>query len=196
MKKKLKLILIISSIIILLTILIVIFLPDNIRFKISYESINQLEYSSGKKIEVNIPWDNKIKYLKGKDIINFFNNKTGIVYFGYNSCPWCRNAAEVLIETSKENDIETIYYIDIHSNNFESIKKELFKLIDPYLRISEETNNKVLAVPDVYFVKDGKVTTHHIGTIDTYRNPYQKMDKNQKEELKEIYKSGIEEIKK
>ena len=45
-------------------------------------------------------------------------------------------------------------------------------------------------------MKDGKVTTHHIGTIDTYRNPYQKMDKNQKEELKEIYKSGIEEIKK
>lgn len=172
---------------------IIIYTSDNLRFKISYEYINIVEYSNGKTIKVNIPINNNIKYLKNEEVISFFKTGTGIIYFGYNTCPWCRNMIEVLIEVAKEEKIDTIYYVD--SNKIKSIKDELYKILDEYLKVNPGTNEKRFAVPDVYFIKDGKIISHHIGTVDSYKNPYNKMTASQKTELKKIYKEKIEEIK-
>lgn len=192
MKKKYLIIGIILLVLILTSI--ILFNNDAIRFKLSYEYINIVEYDNGKTIKVNIPLDNRIKYIKGRQVIDTFQNKTGIIYLGYNSCPWCRNIVEPLIEVAKEEKINTIYYVNIH-DNLDDIKKELLQILDDYLRVDEDTNQKRLAVPDVYFVKNGKIISHHIGTIDSYKNPYEKMTSTQKEELKEIYRTGIEAIK-
>lgn len=192
MKKKCIIIGIILLILILIGVLL--YHNDAIRFKISYEYMNIVEYNNGKTIKVDIPFDNRIQYIKGKQVIDTFQNKTGIIYLGYNSCPWCRNIIEPLIEVAKEEKIDTIYYVNIH-DNLDEIKEDLFQILDDYLRIDEDTNQKRLAVPDVYFVKNGKIEFHHIGTVDSYKNPYEKMTISQKEELKEIYRNGIEAIK-
>lgn len=167
---------------------------DSIRFKYSYEYINMIEYSNGKKIKINIPYDNRIKYLDSDEVLTYLKEKTGIFYFGYNSCPWCRNIVPVLIDTVKENNIDTIYYIDTHKLNLSYIKEELFNFLGENLRLDDK-GNKVLAVPDVYFIKDGNIVGHHLGTVDSYHNPYNKMTTKQKEELKNIYQNLIEEMK-
>ena len=84
--------------------------------------------------------------------------------------------------------------IYFNKEDISKIKKEIINILDDYLRLDEETNTKVLAVPDVYFIKNGKILTHHIGTVDSYKNPYLGMNKKQKEELKKIYNEGIEAI--
>ncbi len=193
MKKKLIIIMVVIGI--LLASGILLYTNDSIRFKISYEYINQIEYNNGKKIKVNIPWKNGIQYLNEKEIIPFFKEKTGIIYFGYNTCPWCRNIVPILIDTVQANHIDTLYYVDIHKVDLSSIKTELVSLLDEYLEENEE-GEKGLAVPDVYFLKEGKIIGHHLGTVDSYHNPYLGMNSDQKQELISIYQNFIEEMTK
>ena len=192
MKKKVLIILIVVFITFIIGL--ICFQTDSIRFKISYEYINLVEYNNGKKIKVNIPIDNKIKYIRDKEIIDFFENGTGIIYFGYNTCPWCRNILEPLIEVVKEEKVDTIYYVN-SKKEISNIRKDLYKILDNHLKIDPDTNKKRLAVPDVYFIKNGKIISHHVGTVESYINPYNEMTNKQKKELKEIYRKKIEAIK-
>lgn len=192
MKKKL---IIIGTILLCLVVIgIFLYSQDNIRFKISYEYVNLSEYSNGKKIKVKIPINNKVKYVGKNEVLELLKSGTGVIYFGYNTCPWCRNAVPILVDSVRENKIDTLYYVDIHSVDISSIKNELYEILDPYLREDDE-GNKRLSVPDVYVVKDGEIMGHHIGTVESYKNPYNGMSDEQKEELKEIYNDLIKEIK-
>ena len=164
---------------------------DNIRFKISYEYINNIELTNGKKIKVSIPLDNRVKYLNASELIDLLENGTGILYFGYNTCPWCRNSVPVLIDTAIENDIDNIYYVDVHSVKLDN---KVYKLLDNYLSEDDE-GNKRLAVPNVFAVKKGKIISNHVGTVDSYHNPYKGMNDTQKKELKDIYNKMMKEIK-
>ena len=166
---------------------------DNLRFKLSYEMANYTKFNN-KYIKVNIPINNRIKYLKQDEILKFFKSGTGIVYFGYNTCPWCRNSVPVLIDAAIINNLDKIYYVDIHGINLKEIRKELYEILDPYLR-EREDGTKGLSVPDVYAVKKGKIKGHHIGTVESYQDPTKGMSKKQKKELKKIYTDLIKEVK-
>lgn len=193
MKK--KIIIIIPIMIILVSIIcFVTYQDDQLRFKLSYEYINYMEYDNGKKIKVSIPSNNKIKYVSNTEILDILDSKTGIIYFGYNTCPWCRNAVPILIEAAKENNIETIYYADIHKLKLSNIREELYNKLDSYLSVNEE-GKKALAVPAVYFVVDGNIVCNHTGTVDSYHNPYNKMTTEQEQELLNIYNDCIKEMK-
>lgn len=193
MKKKVILVTSLCLLLVIIILSVIISFNDEIRFKLSYESINFYEYNNGKTIEVSIPWDNNVEYLSEKEILDFFKNETGILYFGYNTCPWCRNAVSILVETARDNN-EKIYYVDSKKLNLKSIQKELFTILDEYL-MSDENGNKGLSLPDVYFLKDGKIIGHHLGTVDSYNNPYKKMTNEQKQELKTIYQNLLKEMK-
>lgn len=191
MKK--KIIIIVCILLVFIITGIICYKTDSIRFKITYEYINYMEYSNGKKIKVSIPFNNKIKYLNEEELIDFLNNGTGIIYFGYNTCPWCRNIVPILINASNDSNIDTIYYIDTHNLDIKSIKNELYEILDSYLSENDK-GNKVLAVPNVFSVKEGTILSNHLGTIDSYNNPYSGMTKEEKEELYNIYKDMIGEI--
>lgn len=192
---KRRFIIIIAVIVILIGILFLVTYSDNqLRFKLSYEYINNIEYSNGKKIKVSIPSNNRIKYMHTNEILDFLNSGTGILYFGYNTCPWCRNAVPILIESVIKNNINRIYYVDIHKLDLSSIKEELYLKLDSYLTENSE-GKKIISVPSVYFILDGKIMASHIGTVDSYRNPYSKMTVEQEKELLGIYEKCIGEIK-
>lgn len=191
MKKKM---IVISSIVITLVLLgMILYHNDSFRFKFSYESINNVEYNNGKKIKVSIPLNNPIKYISEQELIQILKEKTGILYFGYNTCPWCRNVVPILIQSAQKMKVDTIYYADIHRLNLSSIREELYQMLDSYLE-EDENGKKVLAVPDVYFIKEGTIIGEHKGVVDSYRNPYEKMDNNQTEELVHIYQTYIKEM--
>lgn len=193
MKKKI-IIFISLAIILLIAIFLIVNNNDQLKFKLSYEYINYMEYNNGKKIKVSIPYNNKIEYISNKEIMNILNSKTGVLYFGYNTCPWCRNAIPVLIDSIKDNNIDKIYYADIHKLNLSNIRDELYNKLDSYLSIDDE-GKKGLAVPAVYFVVNGNIVCSHVGTVDSYHNPYNRMTVDQRQELLTIYNNCIKEMK-
>ena len=215
MKNK-KLILIIGLIILISLIGIISFLcinkdnstKDERKFKEEYESINEKS-----KISLTIPEDNKMKYVTAKEVIDILKNKTGVIYFGFPDCPWCRNVVPTLINTAKCECLEQIYYFNAlsirdkkhldESGNIITDKEgtkeyyEIVELLSDYLGTYEGLNDdsiKRLYFPTVVFVKDGKVVDVHISTLEEQTDPYVPLTKKQKEKLQQEYKEGISKM--
>ena len=88
---------------------------DAEKFKKEYESLNGEKTSTGDKYRnVSIPKENPFVYQTAEEISERIDNKeTFVVYFGYAECPWCRSMIEQLIKSAADNNVETIYYVDI-----------------------------------------------------------------------------------
>lgn len=188
MKKKIFLVLIIICFL-LLTCFIYIYSKDNLRFKFEYELYNNIDYNNGKNIVSEIPTDNKIIYVKEKNLKHILTSGDAVVYFGYSTCPWCRNIVSSLLNIVNDSNIDKLYYVDVKSVD---VKKAL-DILDKYLE-QDEDGDKHLYVPDVYFIKDGKIVFHHLGVVDSYKNAFSKMNDEQKKELRNIYQKGIDLI--
>lgn len=179
--KKISIIGIIVSVILIILTLVITFktTTDGIRFKNEYESLNNIN-----KVNITIDKNNKIKYATIEEVIDILQNKTGVIYFGFPNCPWCRNILPVLLETVDD----TIYYYNpkqIRDNN--SSEYQILKdILNDYLTEDEEGNKK-LYVPDVYFVKEGKIVGNHLGSVDSQKDPYQPLTEEQRQEIKEEY---------
>lgn len=88
------------------------------QFKEEYESLNGTTYSDGSKItEVEIIEDNNIEYISMTDAVNLLDSGTGVIYFGFSGCSFCRNAVPVLLEAMTSSELETIYYVDLRPEN-------------------------------------------------------------------------------
>lgn len=144
--------------------------------------------------ELNIGNDNPMVYKTDEEIIDILKNGTGIIYFGFPECPWCKSAIPVLIDIANKMDIDEIYYFnpkEIRENNTDTYK-EIVNLLGDNLTV-DETGNKRLYVPDVYFVSGGKIVGHHFKTVDSQINPGENpLTDEQKEELTNIFKELIE----
>ena len=88
---------------------------DAKKFKSEYEELNGKEVSEGvyyRTLDINE--NNPIKYITASDLVSKMDNKESfVVYFGFNSCPWCRMTLEALLKSAEKNNITTIYYVDI-----------------------------------------------------------------------------------
>jgi len=155
---------------------------DGAKFESEYEALND------RGIVVEIDTNAKVKYLELNQVIEFFENKTGVIYFGFPNCPWCRNIIPSLLDLTSEEGYTLYYYNpkDVRGTDNEDFKR-LMNILDPYLTVNEE-GVKTLYVPDVYFVKDGKIVGNHLGSVDSQTNPYEKLTQEQINELKQIYK--------
>ena len=88
---------------------------DAKKFKTEYEEYNNQETEDGKKYRtLEISENNPIKYITASDLISKMDNgESFIVYFGFNSCPWCRAVVDSLLTSASSNGVNTIYYVDI-----------------------------------------------------------------------------------
>jgi len=188
MKKKFFLSFIIIALFVLIGF-IYIYSNDNLKFKFEYELYNNISYDNNKKIKVKIPFNNKIEYVKEKDLESVLTSGDRVVYFGYTTCPWCRNIVTPLIEVINDNNIDKLYYVDVEKVDTKSISS----ILDEYLK-TDKSGKKRLYVPDVYFIKDGKIVFHHLGTLDNYKNAFNGMNEEQLKSLKKIYQEGIDLI--
>ena len=197
-------------------------LTDAVKFKEEYEKLNEVvnENSEKQYMEISIDEENPIVYKTGQEIIDIMKNEDAIIYFGFASCPWCRNAVPVLLEAAKELKVDKIYYVDIldirdtykfsGSIEPEQTKKgtdayyEILKILDKKLDkfyVTDEAGNmydtgvKRLYAPTVVAMKDGKPTELHVATVESQKDPKVALMDKQKEELKEIYKELIKSNK-
>ena len=149
MNKKVKYI-ILGVLLLLIASLVVYFVfikkdnnTDNIKFSKEYTSVSK---------------DNVFVYRSKDEIINILEHGTGIVYLGYPECPWCMAYVPLLNEIAKNEGIEKIYYYNIiedRKNNTEFYQK-VVSILNDYLNYDEEGKKRIF-VPNVTFVKEGKI---------------------------------------
>lgn len=165
---------------------------DTRKFKEEYEEVNSNEGA----VKITIPNNAPVKYLSSDELFTKIENKENfVVYIGFPTCPWCRNIVNVLFDTANDNGA-TIYYInsrELKSSSLENYNK-IYELLYDYLD-TDQTGNKVLYVPDVYFFKDGSIVGHHLGSVESQTNPKVLLNSTQKKELKGIYQDLFNKIK-
>lgn len=186
---------------------------DAKKFKNEYESLNHQKNTNGKEyMSVNIKDNNKIYYATYQEIMDLLDHETGVIYFGFPECPWCRNMVSVLLDAAAETSIEKVYYFNALSmRDTKSLKdgvivtekegtEEYYQLLDalssilgPYEGLNDDTILR-LYFPTVVFVKNGTIVGSHEGTLDLQEDPYVALTTEQKEELKKIYTDFIHEL--
>ncbi len=189
---------------------IVIINSDGLNFKNEYEKLNNKVNENNNKLypEVNISEKNVIKYSSYDEIIQVIKEGTGVIYLGFPECPWCRNLVPILLSAANETEMDKIYYLNIKDDRDVLIldenknivvqnegKKEYFELVsvlnevlDDYVLTTNDgeevnTGKKRILVPLLIFVKDGKITNIHLGTVDEQVDPYVSLTDKQEEEL-------------
>lgn len=198
-------------------------ITDSVKFKEEYEKLNGEVNSKNQKEypKVGISEENVIKYTDVNDILDILKDGTGVIYFGYPECPWCRNAVPVLLNAATSTGLGKVYYynanaiknikeVDDDGNIIETQKekegyrdllKALDSILDEYTLTDKDgntvhTGEKRIYVPLVVFVKDGKIIAHHEGTVDSQEDPYVLINEEQKEELNNIYVENIKKVQK
>ncbi len=215
-----KNIIILSIIVVIALVIAILFfllnnkgMSDGERFKQEYEELNDSH------LEVNIDSDNMIKYISLEEAIDIIKNDTGVIYFGYPSCPWCRNAVPVLLDAASSTSLDTIYYVNAYNIRdvkeidddgnivttnegdrlYDDLLGVLDDILDPYTITLDngeviDLGEKRLYVPMVLFVKDGEVVSYHLSTVDSQEDPSISLNDSQRDELYNIYLDGINNV--
>lgn len=210
-------------VIILLSILCIIPIAgcatkDAKKFKNEYEKLNNTSTASGKITrEVNIDKNNPFVYKTAEDIVTMLNNKESfVIYFGFNSCPWCRSMIENLIKAAKDTNTKTIYYVDVLNirdvikvDNTGTTYKE--KDGDPYYmqlltligNVLEDytltnagekvkTGEKRIYAPNVVVVENGKAVKMTTGVSDKETDSYMELTDEINKESYNMLKEALE----
>ena len=232
---KLNIITIVGTLLVVVIVLMVLFSnnknngflfvnsDDEKKFKNEYESLNGevAPDSSNKYPEVKLPTSNLIKYSTIEEVLKIFNNdEDAVIYFGYSTCLYCRNAIQVLVDTAVNTELDEMLYIDIedywdvltldnngkvvtekksHDKYYELLDVLGDELITDYILKDENGNDvktgvKRIQYPLVIFVTDGRVVSYNIGTLFSQENPFVSMDDSQIRGLSEIYRYGIRDV--
>lgn len=184
---------------------------DEKKFKKEYERFNgRTGLSTNKKyLNITIPNKNGVIYINDKELIKLLSKGTGIIYFGFPECPWCRNMIVPLLETTKTKNEPVYYYNAYPIRDYKELNEEgkiitkeqgsktyykILELLGSHADKYKELNNekeKRLYFPTVVFVKDGKIVGKHTSTVKSQKNPYNKLSRKQIKELKNIYEKNI-----
>ncbi len=195
---------------------------DALKFKEEYESINGKKTDHGVTRTLNIAKDNPFVYSTAKEINSKIDKKdTFIVYFGFKECPWCRSIMEQFIKVAKDNNVNTIYYVDVlNIRDVKEVKdgevvttkegdKDYMELIEKIGNVLEgytlteangnkvDTGEKRIYAPNVVVISRGKAIKMETGIATDLKDPYSpltnEMRKDTYDKLKCIMKCFNEE---
>lgn len=188
---------------------------DGIKFKEEYEKLNGKKNDQGKKYrEIIIDSKNKMVYKTTEEVLNLIDKKKSFVlYFGFDTCPWCRSVVPTLASISKELNQE-VYSIDVKDirdtfeldddNKPKLVKKgskdysKLLEKLEPVLEdytLTDSDNNEIkvgekrIYAPSIVSVIDGKAKELTTGISDKQTDGYMKL-------TKEMEKGTYNKIKK
>lgn len=194
---------------------------EAVEFKEEYESLNGVvNENNGKKTkELSISTTNPVDILTEEETISLLEDGTGILYLGFPECPWCRSMLPVLLQTLDNVNIDKLYYLNIYEirsvlelnekNKVEVVREgkdsyyKMLELMDdvlePYYLTGKndkkiDTKEKRIYAPTVVAIKDGKIKGIHVSTVDSQKDPYENLTKEQEEELSQIFVDLISEV--
>ena len=189
---------------------------DAIKFKEEYEKLNNEKVGEFTYSKIDIKEDNPFVYADAKDVVNTLKNGTGLIYMGFSSCPWCRNAVNVLqhvnmdkIMYSDIKDLRDTY--EVVDGNLKKTKegtKEYYELLDilkdilPDYEIEKDgvtynANEKRIYVPLVIGVKEGKIVGYQLDTVtlNEGQTAFDALTEKQQSDLKLIYDEIVSKVK-
>lgn len=189
---------------------------DAIKFKEEYESYNGKINNAKSYPIVDIKEDNPMVYKTDDEIVKVLENGTGIIYFGFSTCPWCRSMLPMLLKAAENTNVSEILYVDVKeirsqltlgdqdevvvkekgTNGYYEILKQLDEVLEPYYLENKngekiDTKEKRLYAPTVVTIKDGKVLDIHVGTVKTQKSGYDDLSSQEQEEIYNIYQKMI-----
>ncbi len=193
---------------------------DAVKFKKEYEKYNGEVSKSGKKyLDVNIDKKNIIKYATIEEINEIIKTGTGVIYFGYPECPWCRNAVPCLLEAASSTSLDKIYYLNMYDvrdvlsvdeegkvvtdveakEGYKELLDNLSSILDDYIIRDKDgnevnTGEKRLYVPTVVFILEGEIIDYYVDTLPSQTDPYISLTEEEKNELINIYKEKIVKV--
>ena len=138
--------------------------------------------------------DNIFVYRNASETVDILTNGRGIVFMGFQECPWCQLYVVILHDVAREMGIEKIYYLDIREdrqNNTESYQR-IVSILSGRLQYDDEGRPRVY-VPDLTIVSRGRIILHDFpGIRDTYGySPQEYWNDDRMNELKERFRVGI-----
>ena len=194
---------------------------DGIKFKEEYEKLNGKKNDQGKKYrEITIDSKNKIVYKTTEEVLDLIDKKKSFVlYFGFDTCPWCRSVVPTLASISKELNQE-VYYIDVKDirdtfeldddNKPKLVKKgskdysKLLEKLEPVLEdytLTDSDNNEIkvgekrIYAPSIVSVIDGKAKELTTGISDKQTDGYMKLTKEMEKETYNKIKKVLKQVK-
>ena len=193
---------------------------DGIKFKEEYEKLNGKKNDQGKKYrEIIIDSKNKLVYKTTEEVLNLIDKKKSFVlYFGFDTCPWCRSVVPTLASISKELNQE-VYYIDVKDirdtfeldddNKPKLVKKgskdysKLLEKLEPVLEdytLTDSDNNEIkvgekrIYAPSIVSVIDGKAKELTTGISDKQTDGYMKLTKEMEKETYNKIKKVLKQV--
>lgn len=194
---------------------------DAISFKNEYEALNNVvRDKDGKTIkEISISANNPVDIVTEEEAVSLLESGTGILYFGFADCPWCRSMLPVLLSTLDNMNIDRLSYLNVKNirdtlalgeKNKVEVKEEGTKgyykilelmdgVLEPYYLTSEDgkkidTKEKRLYAPTVVAVKEGKIVDIHVGTVESQASGYDDLTKEQQEELQNRFMELVRKV--
>lgn len=158
------------------------------------ENSDMSEYTSLVGVEhifLDATFEEALQLLESDDF-------SGILYYGYPSCPWCKEAVVEMNDAAKSLGLE-IYYVNKKSD-FNLLHPELEEktelILDKAYGLSVDEEGKPhLYVPEVVVIKKGKVVDHHLGTLEEHNAHERDMNEDEKQKLEDIYVQMFKKVK-
>ena len=194
---------------------------DAIKFKEEYENLNGKTNENSKKKyrTVKIDSKNKIVYSSAKEVLKMMEEKKSfVVYFGFDSCPWCRSVVENVSKISKELD-EDIYYVDVKEirdvyelddenkpkltkegdKNYLKLIKKLDSVLKEYTLTTDDDNEvkvgeKRIYAPNIVSIIDGSAKELTTGLSDKQTDGYMTLTDEMKQESYKKIKKIVKEV--
>jgi thiol-disulfide isomerase/thioredoxin len=183
------------------------------KFKQEYEALNGTDTGFGQNyVSLSVEEDNPVVYASFEDVMNTLDG-TGVILFGFPSCPWCRMAIPVLLEACNQENISKVLYFnasdlrdnkELDENNqvittkeadpkYVTLMEKLYDHAEVYEGLNDETIKR-LYFPTVIVVNKGEIILYHTSTVTSQTDPYKAMTTEQYDELLNIYRSALSEL--
>ncbi|MDR2661182.1 MAG: transporter [Lactobacillaceae bacterium] len=133
--------------------------------------------NDNKKIIYNDKTKQFIHNTPTSSISMMAKTKQGIYYYGFSTCPWCKELLPIFNEVLKKQE-KTSYVVNVKSKQYtkadDLILKKFFK---------NYTNEEQLTVPFIVVIdSNGNVLTH-VGTVSGHNAIESRMNDKQKNKL-------------
>ena len=116
------------------------------------------------------------------------SNQDIVVFFGYDSCPYCKEAHPIFKEAVKQSGKEdSVYFVKTRNASHdlqytEAQRKVLVRYMSKYMSKNDE-GKEWLFVPAIVHFKDGKAVKGHVGTVKGHNPVKDKLTDKQYKKL-------------
>lgn len=156
-------------------------ISDNVRFSNDYKDITK---------------DNIYKYVGEHEVLDFLNNKSGILFFGFPGNIWSHYYADYLNEVAIFNGIKEIYYYDFKKDrSLNNVTyNRIAEYLKDYLRVDDAGNTDIVA-PTIVMVRNGNVIyfDDDVAFLKGNQLPEVYFNEATKKSVKERFAIGIKE---